>query len=190
MFDGADTVVLYEELAFQSVLPVHWRPTPNPSERDLAAVFADRNVRLLQAWDAMEEHGPTEKADDNSPAAADLMRLELKLNLLLDLVGQILATNRPRPQAVPVRFNALGAVWRSAGGALPEAGAQGVAEIYLHDALAEPLRLPGRVTNVTPDGHIKVKFLPLGEAVADLIEKLAFRRHRRQIAGARHPRRT
>ncbi len=190
MFDGADTVVLYEELAFQSVLPVQWRPTPNPNERDLAAAFADRNVRLLQAWDAMEEHGPTEKTDDNSPAAADLMRLELKLNLLLDLVGQILATNRPRPTAVPARFNALGVVWRSAGGALPEAGAQGVAEIYLHDALAEPLRLPGRVTNVTPDGHIKVKFLPLGEAVADLIEKLAFRRHRRQIAGARNPRRT
>jgi hypothetical protein len=190
MFDGADTVVLYEELAFQSVLPVHWRPTPNP-QGDVAAVFADRNVRLLQAWDAMEEHGPTEKtSEDNAAFAADLIRLELKINLLLDLVGQIFAANRPRPTAVPVRFNALGVVWRNAAGPLPEAGAQGIAEIYLHDALAEPLRLPGRVTNVTPDGHIKVRFLPLGEAVADLIEKLAFRRHRRQIAGARHPRRT
>jgi hypothetical protein len=45
------------------------------------------------------------------------------------------------------------------------------------------------VTNVTPDGHIKARFLPVGESVADLIERLAFRRHRRQIAGARQPRR-
>jgi hypothetical protein len=64
-----------------------------------------------------------------------------------------------------------------------------VAEIYLHECLAQPLRLPGRVTNVTPDGHIKVRFAPVGEAVADLIEKLAFRRHRRQVAGSRQPRR-
>jgi hypothetical protein len=72
---------------------------------------------------------------------------------------------------------------------LPEAGAQGITEIYLRDCLAEPLRLPGRITNVTPDGHIKIKFLPLSETVADLIEKLAFRRHRRQVAGSRQPRR-
>jgi hypothetical protein len=188
MFDGADTVVLYEELAFQDVLPVQWRPLSNPPDRDTAAGFSERNLRLLQEWDAMQEHGPVEKPDDKAPYAADIVRLELKINLLLDLVGQILATNRPRPATVPVRFNALGAVWRAVG-TLPEAGAQGVAEIYLHDCLAEPLRLPGRVTNVTPDGHIKVRFTPVGEAVADLIERLAFRRHRRQIAESRQPRR-
>jgi Atypical PilZ domain, cyclic di-GMP receptor len=189
MFDGADTIVLYEELAFQDVLPVLWRVLPNPADRETAAGFAERNLRVLQAWDAMDEHGPVEKPDDSSPYAADLLRLDLKINLLLDLVGQILVSNKPRPAAVPVRFNAQGAMWRSAGGALPEAGAQGIAEIYLHDCLAQPLRLPGRVTNVTPDGHIKVRFAPVGEAVADLIEKLAFRRHRRQVAGSRQPRR-
>jgi len=123
-----------------------------------------------------------------APYAADIMRLDLKINLLLDMVGQLLAANRPRPPAVPVRFNALGGMWRGTA-PLPEAGQQGVAEIYLHDCLAQPLRLPGRVTNVTPDGQVKVRFAPVGESVADLIEKLAFRRHRRQIAGSRQPRR-
>jgi hypothetical protein len=188
MFDGADTVVLYEELAFQDVLPVVWRQMPNPADRDMAAGFTERNLQVLQAWDAMDEHGPVDKPDEAAPYAADILRLDLKINLLLDMVGQILAANRPRPPAVPVRFNALGGMWRGTG-PLPEAGEQGVAEIYLHDALAQPLRLPGRVTNVTPDGHVKVRFAPVGEAVADLIEKLAFRRHRRQIAGSRQPRR-
>ncbi|HXS22243.1 MAG TPA: PilZ domain-containing protein [Steroidobacteraceae bacterium] len=187
MFDGADTVVLYEELAFQDVLPVLWRGSAPPFDADSAAGLAERNLQVLQAWDAMEEHGPVEKpaaADENSPYAADLMRLERKMNLLLDLVGQILATNRPRPAPASVRFNALGAVWRGTH-PLPEAGAQGVLEVYLHDCLAQPLRLPGRVTNVTPDGNVKARFLPLGETIADLIEKMAFRRHRRQIAGTR-----
>jgi hypothetical protein len=188
MFDGADTVVLYDELAFQDVLPLLWRTQAHATDRDTAAGYSERNARLLQAREAMDQLGPVDKPDESSPHAADLMRVELKVNLLLDLVGQILASNRPRPPPVPVRFNAQGVVWRSSG-PLPEAGAQGVAEIYLHDCLAEPLRLPGRVSNVTPDGHVKVRFAPVGEAVADLLEKLAFRRHRRQIAGSRHPRR-
>jgi Atypical PilZ domain, cyclic di-GMP receptor len=187
MQDAADTVVLYEELAFQDVLPVLWRPLTSMADRDAASGYDERNIRLLQAWDAMEEHGPIEKAED-SPYSAEILRLDMKVNLLLDLVGQLLLANRPRPAPAPVRFNALGAVWRAAA-PLPEAGAQGVAEIYLRDCLAEPLRLPGRVTSVTPDGHVKVKFLPLGEAVSDLIEKLAFRRHRRRIAEVRQPRR-
>ncbi len=190
MYDGADTVVLYEELAFQDVLPVTWRVMANPIDRELSGGFDERNIRLLQAWDAMEEHTPVEKQKQEDAAyAAEILRLDLKVNLLLDLVGQLLVSNRPRPAPTPVRFNALGAMWRSTTQPLPEAGEQGIVEIYLRDCLAEPLQLAGRVTNVTPDGNIKVKFLPVGEAVADLIEKLAFRRHRRQIAGARQPRR-
>jgi hypothetical protein len=182
MYDGADTVVLYEELAFQDVLPVTWRPATNLADRETSN-FDERNIRLLHAWDAMEEHVPLEKPEE-SPHAAELLRLDMKMNLLLDLVGQMLVAKHPRPAPTPVRFNALGAAWRLTA-PLPEAGTQGVAEIYLRDCLAEPLRLAGRVTSVTPDGQIKVKFLPLSEAVADLIEKLAFRRHRRRIAGAR-----
>jgi len=188
MFDASDTIVLYDELAFQDVLPLAWRALAHSVDRDTAAAYMERNTRLLQAREALDQLGPVEKPDENSPNAADLMRIELKVNLLLDVVGQILATNRPRPPAVPVRFNAQGVVWRSSG-PLPEAGAQGVVEIYLHDCLAEPLRLPGRVGSTTPDGQVKVRVIPVGETVADLLEKLCFRRHRRQIAGSRQPRR-
>ena len=191
MFDGSDTVVLYDELAYQDVLSFAWRPSAQAADPDVAAGYMERNARLLQAREALDQLGPVavEKPDENAPSAADILRIELKINLLLDLVGQVLATSRPRPQAVPVRFNSQGVVWRSAS-PLPEAGAQGIAEIYLHDALAEPLRLPGRVTSVSPDGHVKARFVPVGEPVADLLEKLCFRRHRRQVAGARNPRRT
>ncbi len=186
MFDGANTIVLYEELAFQDVLPVAWRALPGAVDGETAAGYTERNMRLLQAREAMDQLGPTESSDEAAANAADIIRLELKVNLLLDLVGQILASNRPRPTAVPVRFNSLGAIWRS-GTPLPDAGTQGIVEIYLHDCLAEPLRLPGRIASVQPDGHIKARFAPVGETVADLLEKLAFRRHRRLVAGSRQP---
>jgi Atypical PilZ domain, cyclic di-GMP receptor len=182
MIDAGDTVVLYEELAYQDVLPLQWRALPGSVDQAVIASFTDRNMRMLQACAAIEDHTAGEKSDDDSP---ELQRLDFKINLLLDLVGQLLVANRPRPPAVPVRFNALGAVWRAAP-PLPEAGTQGIAEIYLRDCLAEPLRLVGRITNVSPDGQIKVRFAPVGEAVEDLIEKLTFRRHRRQIAESRH----
>ena len=186
MYDGSDTVVLYEELAYQDVLPVLWRALPGTVDPALAASCAERNLRVLQACAAIEDHRTSEKpADEPSP---ELQRIDFKLNLLLDLVGQLMVTNRPRPTAVAIRFNALGAVWRGSP-PLPEAGAQGIAEIYLRDFLAEPVRLIGRITSVTPDGQIKARFAPPGEPVADLIEKLIFRRHRRQVAESRQPRR-
>src|SRR5271167_1987426 len=100
MYDGADTIVLYEELAFQDVLPISWRQLTNSVDREIAAGFDERNLRLLQAWDAMEEHVPAEKSKtEDSPYATEILRLDLKINLLLDLVGQLLAANRPRPPA-------------------------------------------------------------------------------------------
>jgi hypothetical protein len=188
MFEGVDTVVLQNELAYQDLLPVTWRLLSKPLELPAIASIADRNVRMLQACAAIEEQGALEKKDEKSPHSADLMRLEVKMNLLLDVVGQLLAASQPRPAATIIRFNALGAVWRSP--APPRQGEQGLLEIYLRDSLPQPLTLIANVTHVSADGQVKVAFSPPGEAAADLIEKLAFRRHRRQVAGVRQPRRS
>jgi len=186
MYDGSDTIILFEELAYQDVLPVAWRPLPDQIDPDVASSYAASNVRVLQASTALQEQGQTEQRDENSPHAQDLLRIELKINLLLDVVGRILAANQPRPPSVAIRFNALGSTFQSAA-PLPRPGAQGAVEIYLRECVAEPLRLIGRVANVSPGGEVKVRFLPPGEATSDLLEKLAFRRHRRQVAGSRQP---
>jgi hypothetical protein len=186
MYEGTDTVVLYEELAYQDIVPLAWRPLPGPLTLEQQGQIADRNLRLLQACTALEEHGQVEKADENSPHSADILRLDMKMNLLLDLVGRILVANHPRPTSVHVRFNALGAAFK-----LPDVklhpGDEGMLEIQLKDFLVEPLRLVGRVAAVSPEGQNKVKFIHPGEAIASLIEKLAFRRHRRQVADQRQP---
>lgn len=188
MYEGLDTIVLYEELAYEDVLPLAWRNVPEPFDPSMIGSFQDKNLRVLQSIAALEEHGVVEKADENSPHHADLVRLDLKMNLLLDMVGQLLAASRPRPRSSAIRFNALGAVWQGHA-PHPQMGSQGVLEVFLRDCIAEPLRLFGRIASVGPDGRVKARFVPPGESISDLLEKLAFRKHRRQVAGAKNPRR-
>jgi hypothetical protein len=187
MYEGVDTVILNNELAYQDLLPVAFRPLARPLELPAITALTDRNVRMLQVCAVLEEQGAVEKKDDSSPHAADLSRLEVKVNLLLDLVGQLLAAQLPRPAPTQVRFNAVGALWKSV--SPPRVGEQGLLEIWLRDSLPQPLAMIANVTQVAADGHVKASFVPPGEATADLLEKLSFRRHRRQVAGVRQPRR-
>jgi len=188
MYEGIDTVVLFEELAYEDVLPVRWRAaTGQPSEAFRRSCM-EGNLKILQAAAALEDHGQPEKnkQDDHPQYHADIVRLDMKINLLLEMVGQLLAANQPRPEAMPVRFNKLGAVWTNKG-APPVANSTGLLELYLKECVAEPLRMLGRIASVGQDGRVKMQFDPVGQAVADLLEKLAFRRHRRQVAGVRQP---
>jgi hypothetical protein len=186
MYEGVDTVILYEELAYSDVIPLAWHPLKKQMTLEEQGQMADRNLRMLLAYTALEEHGQVEKTDENAPNAADILRLDMKINLLLDLVGRILIASQPRPKATNVRFNANGALVRLEVPGL-QLGDEGILELYLKDCLVEPLKLIGRIANTTPDGRYKIKFTHPGEAIANLIEKLAFRRHRRQVADAKKP---
>ena len=177
-----DTVILHEELAYADVLPVAFRPLPGPLDAVQAASCADRNLRTLLACAALEEHGQHEKQAEDSPHAADIQRIDLKVNLLLDMVGALLAASQSRPPAVPARFNPHGIVWESAG-APPAAGAYGLVEIHLKDCLAQPLVLAGTVADGPAERRVHVRFDPIQGHVADQVERLVFRRHRRQVAG-------
>jgi hypothetical protein len=183
-----DTVILHQELAYADVLPVAFRRLNGPLDAVHAASLADRNLRTLLACAALEEHGQHDKPAEDSPHAADILRIDLKVNLLLDMVGALLAASQSRPAAVPARFNPHGIVWDSAGPP-PSAGALGIVEIHLRECLVQPLALVGVVAEGPPDRHVHVRFEPLQDQVADQFERLVFRRHRRQVAGGRHPRR-
>jgi len=187
MFDGRDTIVMFDKLAYEDWLPVRWSPqSETVSEVSAAQHLVERNLRVLQACDALEEHGQTEKSDDESPHSADIMRLDFKLNLLLDLAGQLLAQSQPRVRPAKIRFNAMGATFESAEELMT--GSHGILEVTLRELIVQPLCLPSEVVAGGAPGETRVRFLWLGETVADHIEKLVFRRHRRKIAGSRQQR--
>jgi hypothetical protein len=187
MYDGKDTIVIFDKLAYEDLLPVRWCPSAQQVDDVTAQHYAERNLRVLQACDALEEHGQLDKSDDEAPHSADLRRLDFKLNLLLDLAGQLLAQSQSRLRANTIRLNAMGASFTYDEGLVE--GAFGVLEVVLREIVVQPLHLPAQVVSGAPAGQTRVRFLSLGDVVADHIEKLVFRRHRRKIAGARGIRR-
>jgi Atypical PilZ domain, cyclic di-GMP receptor len=188
VFDGGDTIVLFDELAYEDVLALCWIERTHSGFDSATQRQAERNARLLQAHEALDEPASADKGDDDSPHAAEIARLDFKVNLLLDLVGQLVTANMARPVAVPVRINACGASWQSADSP-PTLGAVGQLQVHISDALAQPLLLPGRIAAVSDTGLVRARFELLGEVVAGQLERLVFRRHRRRIAGTRSPRR-
>jgi hypothetical protein len=151
--EGVDTVVLYDELACEDVLPVAWscrrsRATP-------IGATDDSNLLLLHACVAVEERPVRDKSEESGPLFAELARMELKLNLVLQLLGDIVRRGHPAALA-RVRFNSVGASWWPQG-APPQHGSRGLLRIQLRGSLPQTLDLSGEVTAVE-GGEVKLRF--------------------------------
>ena len=188
-FEGIDTIVLYDQMAYEDCRPVSWQSLATAPSLATIATLTDRNLKALQVCAATELHSAADAVDEKLPFAIELHRLDTKLNLVMDVLGQLLAASVAMPPATVTRFNALGACWQNLG-EKPVVGSQGLLKIYLQECLAQPLTFVAHITSVGDDGLVRAQFTPPGEATADLIEKLAFRRHRRQVAGVRQQRRS
>jgi len=185
MAEGVDTVVIENELAWQDVLPVQWMPLWDPPDRFELIGLEESNLLLLQACIAVEEHPARDKNEDLGPLAGELARLDFKLNLVLQLLAKLVSAEHISPPT-SIQFNALGASW-TALGPTPAVGEKGVLRIQLRSSLPQPLELPAQVSEVS-GATVHVKFPELPETNVELIQKLAFLRHRRHIADARKAR--
>lgn len=186
MSEGVDTVVLHNELAFHGDYPLEWRPlAAAPDAATLDAMDAG-NAQLLQACIAAEEPPPVrDTSDELLPLAHELTRLDAKLNLALQMLATLVAQSNPE-QKRPVRFNATGATW-TATPPSPSVGSVGVLRIRLHPSIPQCLELVARVTDA--DGaEVGLQYLRLSEQVGELMQRLCFLRHRKQVAGARKSR--
>jgi hypothetical protein len=86
MFDGVDTVVLYDQLAYHDVLPVQWLALPAPPDRFELIGLEESNILLLQACISVEEHPARDQNEDLGPLAGEIARLDFKLNMIMQLL--------------------------------------------------------------------------------------------------------
>ena len=114
MYEGVDTVVLDDELAYQDVLPVQWMALWEPPDRFELLGLEESNLLLLQACVAVEEHPARDKNEDLGPLAGELARLDFKLNLVMQLLAKLVSKDR-MPPATSILFNSLGASWTCIG---------------------------------------------------------------------------
>lgn len=186
MNEGIETIILHDELAFYGEYPVEWVRVPAAHSAYTLDAMDASNLTLLQACSATEEQRSRDKNDEVANTTPELARLELKLNLVLQMMTALTARQAAPLQLLPVRFNSKGATW-SAVEPLPVVGEYGTLRIHLQPTLPQCLELAGRVTEV--DGNnASLNYLRLSDACADQMQRFCFQRHRRQIAGARKSR--
>jgi hypothetical protein len=179
--DPLNTGLVYEDL-----LPLHWSVVDVSMDAAHRLHLHEANEDTLRTLSMLEEH-PQEIADDHPAVTHELRRLDFKLNLLLDLVGLLVARDLTLPDRVPVRLAAQGLEWEAR--QPPPRDSLVRLEIYLSPKLPRALVLLGRVQGAHPmsDGVFRtaVIFEDLSELEADWLEKIIFVHHRRQVAHAR-----
>lgn len=179
---------LGEGLLYEDNLPLDWKSLDEPLSASALARLVQDNESVLRVISLLEEHSPV-GAEQSSDVGRDLARLDFKLNLLLDLVGQVLAQHLDLPAPAPLRLSARGIEWACV--ASPSLGTQVLIRVYLSSKYPRPLTCMGQVVRVTArnGGHaVQAAFLDLSPSVQDGLSKFIFRYHRRSVAHARAPR--
>jgi hypothetical protein len=176
----------FDGLFYEDMLPLEWSRLEGEPDRAYLAHLNESNDDMLRMLAIMEEHF-SEKIDEGANFAAEILRLEAKVNLLLDMVGQILANHLMLPEQVPVRLGSRGIEFAHT--QPPGANELVLLTLYLQQRYPRPLELIGRVVSVEDSGQgaywVRAKYEHLSSSVQDWLEKFIFRRHRRLVAHSR-----
>lgn len=180
MMDASAGSPLDGGLVYEARLSLGLWPIDGMPEEEVLGFHNESNDVFLKTLSALEEH--LEVVDEHQAQHHELMRLELKLNFLMDLVGQVLATQLELPTRRKVRLGARGLSW-SGDKTVTVNGLYRV-DLYLKPNFPRPLVLFGRIKAVDGD-VVTAAFEGISEAVQDGLDKFIFRHHRRAVASQR-----
>lgn len=172
-------------LVFNEAVPLLWRELTTPptmTERELICRANEERLRIMTSMEEFRIEAPGEL----STLGQDLQRIEFKINLTLELVAQLVSHQISLPAPTTVQLSPEQLRWQD--DRIPAIGAVIQIEIYLQRRYPFPLVCIARVTEVEPlpgGGTIVAALEPMGDVTRDLLEKLIFRYHRRQVARAR-----
>ena len=178
-----------EGLIFEGAYELNWQELPAPLQPVQLARLNASNEVVLQSVAALEEYRHSVASEEQGSLENDIVRIDNKLNVLLDMVSRLLKEQRDIPEAVPVLLSVQAIEWWSEARKQPIAGQDIKMHIYLNPVYPSPLELPGtvEVTEQLDDGisHVVVSFAGLSGTVLELFEKFIFRHHRRSVALSR-----
>jgi len=175
-------------LTIETELPIAlWSPdqasAPMSPGTDTSA-----NLQTLRALNLLELGGRSEYGDNpSSEANHDIARLEAKVDMLLSMMGLLVAEKTRLPPARRVCFSAetlITTVDKPNPGGVGDAV---VVALYLSSELPRPLVLPAVVSNRTEvsntSADLTLNLAPMDAAVRDEFERYIFLRHRRKLSG-------
>ncbi len=177
---AGEDAALGGQVACDDEIGLAWRPIDQLPTTLASNRINARNEAVLRSLAMLEEHDET-RADPGD--RAELHRLEGKLNLVLELVSELVRERQEQAVVQPVRFNSVGMCWSVE---RPQnEGTLFEIECYALPAWPVPLRLFARsVACVEQAGYWRLctRFEGLTPGVSEWLDKLAFRRHRREVA--------
>ena len=145
----------------------------------------DANEKFLRRVSTLEEE-PAKVVENDPELARELMRLESKIDMMLDMVGTVLARHLKLPKATPIRLTAQGISWESP--KAPSVKSHVTIALYMLPNYPYPLTLQGVVMSVEKclgGRRTTVVFDAMSEMAQEWLEKTIFRQHRRKVALSR-----
>jgi hypothetical protein len=171
-----------EGISYSDRLPIDWElVAAMPSEGELHRLQRS-NEGILQTLLILDEPFLDEEEGE---VPTHLRRLEAKVDLLVSLMGEMLATAVAMPSPHPVQISAQALAVESTGAKRVEAGNLLKIRLFLDSNIPRPLQLYGQVRAVQGESFI-LDYAPVEMALQDLLDKFVFRQHRRAIALSRH----
>lgn len=163
--------------AWHTRLPLRWRVLMH----DEPSTAIQRNLDVLRGCIAFDElRNEAALPRDKNP---ELARVELKVDIALDLLVSALTQSMQWPGEIECTLQRAGLAWRCDGDP-PGAGARVALQIYLDPRYPRALEL--QVQTEPGAGPIAVgRFVGARDDELDGLETLIFRHHRRAVAQTR-----
>lgn len=150
-----------------------------PSPTELLSI--DRgNEKLLRTSAVWQDPVEVEELDHDH-VALELRRQDLKISLLLDLVGELLIRESELPPLESIQLTATDIEFSNEICEVAR-GDKVKASLFLLPAFPRALQFYGGITDSEREGFSILSFQGTSIAVQDQIEKIIFTHHRRSIA--------
>lgn len=177
---------LSSPLEYEERLPISWRRLRQPLSEVDTARLNEMALVALQTVLAWNDVPAPDVGEETGPHAQELARLDLKLNMLLEMVAGLLSRDGALPEETRVRLSKKGLSWTTSNP--PAVSGRICISVCLLRHVPKPVGLLAVANSVEPvEGGYRVdaEFVDLSKAVQDTIEKIIFRHHRREVAHAR-----
>lgn len=167
-------------LSIETDIPVAVHPAEENAGIDFAAALQFlRSLNLLALGTRVDSSDA-----QNTESGHELARLEAKVDMLIAMVGSLVAAEANLPPLCRVSLSAESLEVNLAAGAAP--GAAVVVDLYPSAELPRALRLPATVERAHSAGggrqDLSLKFGPLDPSVSDELERYIFLRHRHALS--------
>lgn len=182
---------LAKGLIYEDSLPLAWSVIDAlPDDRELENIN-EANESFLKLLATLEDHHYARQERDESMLEFhhELMRIDLKMDMILEMITQALHCKSIQPKRIDMRLGPEGLEWTC--DPLPVRGSLIKLELFLFPRYPRPVELLGKAVKVIGEGaksKATVSFQGLSVSVQDWLEKIIFRHHRRSIANVRYRR--